>query len=316
MAAPLDPRLWLVARLADGDWHSGERLAQQAGLTRAGLARRMAKLAEWGLQPEARHGLGYRLPAALELLDAAALSAQAPAGWAVRVAAALESTSSALLDADPAQDPQALFAEYQSAGRGRRGRGWISPFAANLMLSVAWSFPLWPRDLSRLPLAVGVAVARAVQAACGVDLQIKWPNDLYLQERKLGGVLIEHRGETGGACRVVIGVGLNVAMREATLDQPWISLAEVQPVSRNRLAAALLQELDTLLAGYATQGFAPHAAAWSERDLTRDRAVRVLMAQRELEGIARGVDEQGALLVEVLGEPIPVHSADVSLRLG
>lgn len=315
MAATLAHRLQLLAQLADGQWHSGERLAQQAGLTRAGLARRIAKLAEWGLRPEARHGLGYRLPAPLELLDARQLHTQAPPGWSVQVVAAVDSTNSALLAADPTRDPQSLLAEYQTAGRGRRGRSWTSPFATNLMLSAAWSFALWPRDLSRLPLAVGVAVARAVHQACGVQVQLKWPNDLYLQGRKLGGVLMEHRGETGGACRVVIGLGLNVAMRDGPPDQPWISLDSQGPVSRNRLAAAVLAQLHTLLADYAAHGFAPCAAEWARRDLTRDQPVRVLMAEHELHGIARGVDEQGALLIETAAGRVPVHSADVSLRL-
>lgn len=312
----------LLDVLADGAWHSGEALALADGVTRAAVAKRVEKLRELGLEVEARQGLGYRLAQPLERLQPTVL-AQAVPGLAVRVADRLDSTNRVLLDAPAGADPQALFAEFQSAGRGRRGRAWRSPFGANLYLSLAWSFAGWPPQLTALPLAVGVACARAVRAQGLADLRLKWPNDLHAHGRKLGGILIEHRGEAGGTCRVVIGIGLNVAMSGAQaegIDQPWISLnealaAEGRPAaSRNALARDLLVELQALLAAYAVQGFAPLRADWEALDLTRDRAVRI-SGEPALEGIARGVDPDGALLVEVDGQRRAIHSGDVSLRL-
>lgn len=315
--------LELIDALADGAWHSGEALAQAAGVTRAAVAKRVEKLRELGLELQARQGLGYRLAQPLERLDLPALRAAAPAGLAIDVVQLTDSTNRRLHEAPAAADPQLLLAEYQTAGRGRRGRAWRSPYGANLALSLAWSFPAWPPQLSALPLAVGVACARALTALGLCGLRLKWPNDLYVDGRKLGGILIEHRGEAGDSCRVIIGIGLNVAMSGAQaqgIDQPWISLDEALQAqgggraSRNRLAAALAGELVGLLRRFQTAGFAPFAREWAELDLVRDRPVRI-NGGGELDGIARGVDAAGALIVEVEGRRHAVHSGDVSLRL-
>lgn len=315
--------LELIDALADGAWHSGEALAQAAGVTRAAVAKRVEKLRELGLELQARQGLGYRLAQPLERLDLPALRAAAPAGLAIDVVQLTDSTNRRLHEAPAAADPQLLLAEYQTAGRGRRGRAWRSPYGANLALSLAWSFPAWPPQLSALPLAVGVACARALAALGLHGLRLKWPNDLYVDGRKLGGILIEHRGEAGDSCRVIIGIGLNVAMSGAQaqgIDQPWISLDEALQAqgggraSRNRLAAALAGELMGLLRRFQTAGFAPFAREWAELDLVRDRPVRI-NGGGELDGIARGVDAAGALIVEVEGRRHAVHSGDVSLRL-
>jgi len=309
-------RLKLVDALADGEWHSGEDLAAVAGITRAGLAKRIEKLRDWGLDVDARQGLGYRLPQPLERLLPERI--QAPLQYDILTAT--DSTNTRLLESDAARDPQALLAEYQTAGRGRRGREWRSPFAANLYLSLAWSFASWPRSLSALPLAVGVLCAQALREQGAADVGLKWPNDLYARGRKLGGILIEHRGEAGGACRVIIGIGINVAMSAAQaggIEQPWISLAELTPTppSRNRLAAELLQRLAEGVSRFETQGFEAFAAEWATLDLARDRPVRVLQGEQGYEGIGRGVDAQGALIVEALGQYQTLHSGEISLRL-
>ncbi|HWU68132.1 MAG TPA: biotin--[acetyl-CoA-carboxylase] ligase [Stenotrophobium sp.] len=324
MAQPLSEAdlLALADALADGAWHSGEDLASAAAISRAALAKRVEKLRDWQIDIEARHGLGYRLAAPLKRLDIRALRVASDVG--VQVATVVDSTNTRLLATDAAQDPQALFAEFQTAGRGRRGRNWISPFGANLYFSLAWSFAQWPHQLTALPLAVGVLCARALRS-CGLDgTGIKWPNDLYVDGRKLGGILIEHRAEAGGPCRVVIGIGINVAMTQGQaqeVTQPWISLHEactqrgVPPVSRNALAASLLSTLSQGVRGFAQTGFASFSAEWQALDLARDRAVTVLGQDRQLQGIGRGVDEQGALVVEVLGQFHTIHSGEVSLRL-
>jgi BirA family biotin operon repressor/biotin-[acetyl-CoA-carboxylase] ligase len=309
----------LLDTLADGQWHSGEALAAVAGITRAGLAKRVDKLRELGLDVEARQGLGYRLSQPLERLDAAKLQKHAPGGVRVTVVDSIDSTNRQLLDSPAAQDPQALFAEYQTAGRGRRGRAWRSPYGANIYLSFAWSFAAWPPQLTALPLCIGVACAQALRDVGLQRVQLKWPNDLWVDRRKLGGILIEHRGEAGGACRVVVGIGLNVAMSGAQadgIDQAWISLNEAigANASRNALAAALLDHLHGVLSRFEYEGFAPFAAQWSALDLTRDQPVQI-SGSPTIDGIARGVDEIGALIVESNGERRAVHSGDVSLRL-
>lgn len=309
-----DELLRLLEVLADGEWHSGERLAEQAGISRAALAKRVDKLRDWQLDVEAQQGLGYRLAAPLERLKL-----RAPRGLRAQVLAVTDSTNTQLLAADPAQDPQALFAEFQTAGRGRRGRSWVSPFGANLYFSIAWSFRSWPAQITALPLAVGLSCARVLRASGLPAVGIKWPNDLYVKGRKLGGILIEHRGEAGGPCRAVIGIGLNVNMsapQAQAVSQPWTSLQMESgaPQARGPLAERLLAALHADLQTFEREGFAPFAAQWPGYDLTLDQSVRVIGGP-DLEGTARGLDASGALLVESRGQRHAVHSGEVSLRL-
>lgn len=332
MARPLseDELLRLIDALAPGEWQSGEVLAAEAGVTRAALAKRVTHLREWGLQVDAEAGRGYRLAQPLQRLDAARIRAALPAIArdrlrSVEVLARTDSTNQRLLEADAAQDPQALFAELQTAGRGRRGREWRSPFGANLYLSLGWSFPAWPPQLSALSLAVGVACARALRRAGLQQVMLKWPNDLRVGDDKLGGILIEQRGEAGGACRVVIGIGINVSMsaeQAGVLGQPWTSLqaalasSERKLPERNAVAASLLAELVAALTEFESAGFASFVADWSTLDATANQPVRIEGGGEPLQGIARGVDAQGALIVEAQGRRHHIHAGEVSLRFG
>ena len=319
--------LQLLDALADGERHSGELLAGRFGISRAALGKRIDKLRDWGVMLDAQPGVGYQLREPLQRLSAAGIAAALPAAVralavSVSVEPRIDSTNSRLLEADPAQDPQALFAESQTAGRGRRGRDWVSPFGSNLYLSLAWSFPAWPARLTTLPLAVAVALARALATLGLPEVGIKWPNDLHVDGRKLAGVLIEPRGEAGGSCRVVVGVGLNVGMQVAqagTVSQPWTSLAAALAMrgrhlaSREAVAVAVLGELALALRHFQDHGFTPFATEWRSRDLLRDRRVRFEGGEVG-DGIARGIDSDGGLVVEVAGERRVIHAGDVSVR--
>jgi BirA family biotin operon repressor/biotin-[acetyl-CoA-carboxylase] ligase len=324
----------LLRTLADGGWHSGEALAREAGITRAGLSKRLQKLMQWGLEIETQPGRGCHLVHPLELLDADLIRGGLPPALqgrlAVRVLAGTDSTNTRLLEAGPADDPQALLAEHQSAGRGRHGRSWHSPFGTNLYLSLAWTFPQWPAALTALPLATGVATAGALEELRLPELRLKWPNDLWCGPAprapeargpaKLGGILIEQRGEAGGACRVVVGLGLNVAMRSATtahIGQPWTTMAEQLGTapSRNALAARILARWVDMLERFGHEGFAPFEPGFRALDLLRNRAVTLSLPEGEFAGIARGVDESGALLVDAGETRRRILSGDVSLRV-
>lgn len=317
----------LLRTLADGAWHSGEALAAEAGVTRAALSKRVQKLLAWGLEIETQPGRGCRLIQPLELLDADLIRGALPPATRARlnvsVLGGTDSTNTQLMNAGVAGDPQALLAEHQTRGRGRHGRRWHSPFGSNLYLSLGWTFAQWPAPLTALPLATGVATAAALEPLGLTDLRLKWPNDLWHRDAKLGGILIEQRGEAGGSCRVVIGLGLNVAMRSATsaqIAQPWTSLAEAlgqaqgAPPSRNAIAARILEHWLAMLDRYAAEGFAPFAAQWRALDLMRGRAVTVQLPEGEARGIARGVDDAGALLVDAAGERHRILSGEVALR--
>ncbi len=314
----------LLRTLADGGWHSGEALAQEAGITRAGLSKRLQKLMQWGLEIETQPGRGCHLVHPLELLDADLIRGALPPALQgrlhVRVLAGTDSTNTQLLAGTGADDPQVLLAEHQSAGRGRHGRSWHSPFGTNLYLSLAWTFAHWPAALTAMPLATGVATADALVELDLSNLRLKWPNDLWCGDAKLGGILIEQRGESGAACRVVIGLGLNVAMRSATtahIGQPWTTLAEQlgRPPSRNALAGRILGHWVAMLERFALEGFAPFEPRWRALDLLRNRAVTLALPEGEFAGIARGVDEAGALLVDAGETRRRILSGDVSLRV-
>jgi BirA family biotin operon repressor/biotin-[acetyl-CoA-carboxylase] ligase len=315
----------LITQLADGQWHSGEALAEVLEVSRAAVWKRLQALADIGLEVESRHGKGYRLTRPVDLLrvDAitAAMKAHASKLPSLEVATSIDSTNARLMQLDNA--PAALLAEHQTAGRGRRGRAWCSPFGANLYFSLAWRFDSMPPQLPALSLAVGVALAETLTDLGAAGTGLKWPNDLLWHGRKLAGVLIEHRGEAAGPCRVVIGVGLNVGMTASQgneIDQDWVSLAEVHAAAdtvmpdRNALAGQLLKALLQCLEQFATTGFDSFHPRWSTLDVMRNQAVRLQQERGDVEGVAQGVDRHGALLVQVRGERQRFFSGEVSLR--
>lgn len=211
------------------------------------------------------------------------------------------------------------IAEQQTAGRGRRGRRWISPFASNLYLSLVWEFAGGSAAAGGLSLAVGVAVTDALQR-CGVtNLQLKWPNDILCGTAKLGGILVEIVESGTRACQLVVGVGINVQMpaaAAAAIDQDWTDIVSVtgSAPGRNHLLACLLDELLPLLASFETTGFGPWRQRWLERDAYAGKSVLVQSGALQLEGTASGINEQGALLLRVGETMQALHGGEVSLR--
>jgi BirA family biotin operon repressor/biotin-[acetyl-CoA-carboxylase] ligase len=321
----------LLRALADGKPHSGEELARELGVTRAAVWKQVAKLGDYGLEIIATPGTGYRLARRIELLDPAALQRALHASTQacltrLDVFTEIDSTNRYLLEAQGprAGELHACLAEFQTAGRGRRGRRWLTPLGAGLCLSASWQFADTPRDLPALALAVGVVARRALARAAEIDVALKWPNDLVLDERKLGGILVELRAEAHGGCLVVAGIGLNVHLPAAALralsDWPRgaVDLASTAggiPPSRIALAAAIIDGMAELFTGYATAGFAPYREDWSAADYLKGRRVTVDEASGALDGTACGIEADGALLVETSpGARRRVISGDVSVR--
>ncbi len=316
----------LISLLADGRFHSGGVLAERLGVSRAAVWKRLPRLEALGLDIYRVPGKGYRLAGALELLDVDVIRAAiAEAGLAacveLEVLGETDSTNARVAGTRPApRTAKAVLAEYQTAGRGRRGREWISPYGSNLYLSVAWTFPTLPKDLTALPLVAAVIAAEAL-AALQAPVQLKWPNDLYADGRKLGGVLVELQGEPAGQCVAVIGLGINVRMPAAAgadIAQPWTDLAQALGGStqllRNRLAGAMVVALVRGLARFEEQGFAPFRETWRALDLFRGREVVLEGGPGPVSGRAAGIDEDGALLIEREGVLSRHLSGDVSLR--
>ncbi|HET7370614.1 MAG TPA: bifunctional biotin--[acetyl-CoA-carboxylase] ligase/biotin operon repressor BirA [Gammaproteobacteria bacterium] len=326
--AGIDVQQALIERLADGRFHSGTALAEAFGLSRGAIWKRMQRLAAYGLDIERVRGRGYRLAAPLDLLHAptlrAALSAAERAALhSIDVLPVVDSTNRWLLARAsrlPTGRAAACLAECQTAGRGRRGRSWISPFGANIYLSVAWHLRDLPPDVGALSLVAGLAAVEALEACGFTGIGLKWPNDLVCEGRKLGGILVDLHGQPGGACRMVIGIGINVAMPGAAaegIDQPWIDLANLGTVAaglRNRLAARLIASLLTAVDRFVGDGFESFLSAWERYDVVAGRYVALSLPDQVIAGTALGVDRQGALRLRVGGEIKRCFSGEVSLR--
>jgi len=318
----------LLALLADGQFHSGEELAAVLGVSRTAVWKRLKRLsAEAGLSLESVRGKGYRLQQGVDLLDGGRIRAALGGPQSALLAELLvldsvDSTNSELLRRAQAGAGSGLActAERQTAGRGRRGRAWVSPYASNIYLSVLWRFGQGAAALEGLSLAVGVAVCRAL-AACGVaGAALKWPNDVLHGGAKLGGILLEMSGDAAGACQVVVGIGLNVHMPAAAagaIDQAWTDIRRASggPVpQRNALAAALLNEVLPLLAGFERQGFGAWRQAWLALDAYAGAPVILDTGGQRLAGVARGVDGRGALCLETASGVQAFHGGEISLR--
>ncbi|QFY90336.1 biotin--[acetyl-CoA-carboxylase] ligase [Magnetovirga frankeli] len=322
MAAPE-----LIRILADGRCHSGQRLAGQLGLSRTAVWKQIQRMQTlWGLPVEAIKGKGYRLGQPLDLLDKAQILRQLSpraTGLLQRLELfdEIDSTNSQLMARALSGDKRisACLAERQTAGRGRRGRCWLSPFAANLTFSLLWPSPRPPQQLGGLSLAVGVMVARRLRALGFASVGLKWPNDLLTPQGKLGGVLIQLSGEGEGPSNLVIGLGLNVRMPPGwgqDLDQPWVDLAALgHPPPRSTLAGLLLSDLLEGLSQYDSQGLQPFLADWPALDQLQGKPVRLLRGDDGLsQGICAGVAEDGALLLRTAEGLQRHHSGEVSLR--
>ena len=318
----------LLPLLADGEFRSGQELADVLGVSRTAVWKQVNRLAvESGIEVESVRGKGYRIPGGIDLLSVdevtAALRAR-PRSLLSRldVLDSVDSTNAEVLRwaQERCASGMVCTAEQQTAGRGRRGRQWVSPYASNLYLSLLWGFSQGAAALEGLSLAVGVAVARALRACDTPAVQLKWPNDILYDGRKLGGILLEMSGDAAGSCQVVIGVGLNVAMPEAAASaiyQAWTDIRSIgsgKPPGRNRLLAELLNELLPLVADFEQGGFGHWRDEWMALDAFAGVPVVLHTGAGELAGVARGVDERGALQLETTTGMQSVYGGEISLR--
>ncbi|TDV59309.1 bifunctional biotin--[acetyl-CoA-carboxylase] ligase/biotin operon repressor BirA [Pseudomonas sp. LP_7_YM] len=312
----------LLKLLSDGEFHSGEDLGVDLGISRSAVWKKLQQMeAETGVEIHKVRGRGYRLPSPLLLLDQQWLqNGQSDVDWSIHVYDTIDSTNAEAmrLVALGSSMPLLILAEQQTAGRGRRGRKWVSPFAENLYYSVALRIDGGMRQLEGLSLLVGLAVLRTLHEAGVSGAGLKWPNDILVGQRKLAGVLLEITGDPADVCHVVIGIGINVNMRTAEeVDQAWTSMALESGINfdRNRLAARLGIHLHHYLAAHREKGFGAFQAEWEANHLWQNRPVMLLTASNAIEGIVVGIDAVGALRLRV-GEQVKVFSGgELSLRL-
>ncbi len=333
MAVPLARRVNapppLLALLADGCEHSGERLAQTLGTSRAAIWKAVARLRALGIGIPAPTRRGYRLAHPVELLQEAAIRAAIAPEQAARIESlelpfVADSTNSRLAAVAPPAFGRAkvCLCELQTAGRGRRGRTWLAPFGASIALSIAWASADAARVGPALSLAVGVAVARALERCGAEGVRLKWPNDVWHADRKLGGILVELTAEACGPAHLVVGIGLNLFLPQEArrqLDDAGACAGAIADAcdtvpSRNAVAGTVIDEVLRSLPQFEAHGLAAFIDEWTRHDALAGRPVRLEAGTQVFEGVARGVDADGALLLESAGGLRRHVAGEASLR--
>lgn len=299
----------LIARLADGQFHSGQDLADELGVSRTAINKHMNNLERFYLDIFRVHGKGYRLAQPLQLLAPATIKGALPVNsapvYVKHITSSTHDDLSILLKNAPNQRMTAgtcVVAEMQTHGRGRRGRSWLSPFGSNLYASFYWPLPNGLNSALGLSVAMGLGLAQLLQAAGVDEVSVKWPNDVYVQGKKIAGILVELEGESTGMGHAFIGIGLNLSMPErlrATIGQPFTDVQRhlLEPLDRNQWAVDLINHIRTMLITFEQQGLENLTEEWRRLDYFYNQPIRVLLGQHEQQGIGQGIDSHGALLV-------------------
>ena len=324
-----DTEKFLLEQLAKPGFHGGDQLGKALGISRVSVSKHMASLRDKGLPLVSVAGKGYCLEDSITLLSEEKIEAfiaeKNRSNIAdIQVHQELDSTNKWLLEQDFHTNKAVVcVTESQPAGRGRRDRQWHTSPYRNLMFSLSWRFANWPPALPGISLVAGLIVAEAL-ALCGVPgVQIKWPNDIYLKNKKLGGLLVSAKGEASGACDLVVGVGVNHHILDsdaAAIDQDWIDLkSENLAVDRNQLAALISEGFLDLLPEFEQNGFESFQKAWNDRCQYMDQRVRLFDQTNKndsaLQGICRGVDKAAVLQIETeSGKFTQITNADLSMR--
>lgn len=327
----------IIHILKDGEFHSGESLGEALGCSRTAVWKQLQKLEKLGLSIESIKGVGYRVAGGFELLDADSIRSQVDPMAAryiskLEILKTIDSTNKYAREKAEVRpcSGTVVMAEQQSAGRGRQGKEWVSPFAANIYLSIVWEFEQGAQALEGLSLAVGVAVKRALNRHGINGIQLKWPNDIYIQGKKLGGILLEMIGDPAGQCSVIVGVGVNMAMpvdQAATIEQAWTDVATqiklqqsgaevVSQPQKNHLASSLISEIISLLSDFQSKGFSSYRDEWQANDAFYGKQAMISTPKQSIIGIVRGVEPNGALRLELESGKIETFiGGELSLRL-
>ncbi|WP_038499622.1 bifunctional biotin--[acetyl-CoA-carboxylase] ligase/biotin operon repressor BirA [Candidatus Palibaumannia cicadellinicola] len=313
--------LKLINILSDGNVHSCKQFGEKLYINSLNINKHIQTVYDWGIDllkiPGQGQSNNYRLHTPLQLLDKQVIQMLLPTGRIV-VLSVINSTNQYLIDRIAYLQPgDACVAEYQLHGRGRRGRKWISQFGNNIYLSIYWRLEQQgPATLIGLSLMVGIIVAEILQNIGASNVQVKWPNDLYLNNRKLAGILVETSGRSGDIGHIVIGTGINLAM--PIMEKRWINLKEIGiDIVRNKLVAELTNALRNALLLFERDGFAPFILRWQALDYLYNKPVKLLRGDgkySEIIGIARGINTQGALLLEQQGQINTYINGEISLR--
>jgi len=320
----------LLGALADGRFHSGVELGARWGISRTAVSQLVKKFALPGLKIYRVKGKGYRLSDTLYLLDEQAIIRHIPASYLSRIAdlnvfKVISLTNAYLLEFAE-QTPQLAddryricLSEMQTAGRGSRGRRWVSPPGHNIYLSMLKAFDVAPPELGGLSIVVGLALIQVLKQFGVKDVGFKWPNDIYVNARKAAGILLETRSQAFGATNVVIGIGINIRVEYSAMsevDQPWSSIAEYgfDVSRRNEFAGYLLQNLIQFIEEFRGSGLTHYTQELTQFDLLRGKAVQLSYGKEKFSGVEVCIDSSGKLVILTEIGLQAFSSGEVTLR--
>ena len=314
----------LIELLSDGQVHSGAALAEKLGVSRTAIWKQIRRAMDEGADIATIRGRGYQLVSRVDLLDPAAVLDGIASGreeeLALTVLDEVDSTNAEVIRQITAgtRGIPVVMADCQTSGRGRRGRVWQSPRGENLYLSMGLTFHGGFGVLDGLSLVLGVAVANALERLGVPEVGLKWPNDIFLPEGKLGGILVELQGELEeGVVQVIAGIGLNVHMSRAEgVDQPWSSLAKACPNvdwSRNHIASAIIDAVLDAVPLFSDVGFADFREPWQRRDIFMGKPLQARGG--DVEGVGCGIDDAGNYQIRTQTGTVPVRAGEISLRV-
>ncbi|EGT3628892.1 bifunctional biotin--[acetyl-CoA-carboxylase] ligase/biotin operon repressor BirA [Morganella morganii] len=307
----------ILALLSSGQFVSGEQLATELGISRAAVNKHIDALETYGVAIYSVKGRGYKLANPISLIDASRL-VKSIDNRCFYFDEIVSTNGFMLSHTTELKNGDVCVAEYQSAGRGRRGRTWVSPYGHHLYFSLFWTFPQGMAQAMGLSLVVACTLVEVLKSFGVENIGVKWPNDIYLDNKKLAGILIEMSGQADSLCQLIIGVGVNMAMSEEQgkgIDQPWSDLSElVDMPDKTALVIELQKQLKRDIQLFEREGLAAFKARWQAADLFYGREIRLLMGEKSVEGICRGVDEQGAVLLETADGVQAFIGGEISLR--
>lgn len=323
----MDKKKLLIDRLSDGNFHSGEQLAAELGVSRTAIWKQIQTLGGYGLDIFRVRGKGYCLSQPLELLRETDIETAIDAAIrreirGIEIFFITDSTNGQLMSRVglPGFHGSVAVAEFQTAGRGRRGRHWLSPLGAGICLSVAWHFDSQPETMAALSLAAGVAVVRSLHTQGLVNARLKWPNDIICDGKKLGGILLETRGEMAGPCDVVLGIGINYSLPEQavrSIDQPVTDVYGnmERPVTRSDLCGVMISNAIRMFREFSTRGFTAFIDQWRQYDGYAGKQATLYIRDRSYTGKVLGVTQNGLLQISVGGRVKQFANGELSLRL-
>lgn len=295
--------LALLNILNDGQRHAGTEIAKVLGVSRMAIWKVVQRLKAYNIEIKSEH-LGYRLESPLFLLEKSKIQKYISKNITLDIFESLPSTNDYLKNLPSAPSPHICLAEHQTNGRGRLGRSWNSPFGRNIYCSMSYVFQKDISEMAGLSLVVGILTAKALEVVDQrLKPRLKWPNDVYLEGKKAGGILIDLIAEANGTCKAIIGIGLNVNMKNIPIKsvENWICLEELmgQTLDRNQVAGEIINSLFKGMELFANGGLASFLSDWKRLDFLDNKKVTLTSEQEVYSGIAKGITPQGHLFLEL-----------------